>query len=111
MSQREPEGTVRCLTSCKTLSLAQNPPSTSPPRGEASIPWASAPASTGCLLPYLDTREYERFSARGVFLGTTQGSSAPACTRGADADPLVVDIKDHRCVVGAHQHMAISQVW
>ncbi len=66
---------------------------------------------TRCLLPYSDTREYERFSARGVFLGTTQGSSAPACTRGADADPLVVDIKDHRCVVGAHQHMAISQVW
>ncbi len=26
----------------------------SPPRGEASIPQASAPASTGCLLPYSD---------------------------------------------------------
>ena len=24
---------------------------------------------------------------------------------------LLVDIRDHRCVVGAHQHMMTSQVW
>ncbi len=48
MSQREPEGTVRYLTSCKQihLSLAQNPPSTSPPRDEASISRAGKGTAT-----------------------------------------------------------------
>ncbi len=60
--------------------------SASLPRGEASIPRALAPASKGCLLPYSDAQEYELLSARGVFLGTTQGSGAPACTRSVTAD-------------------------
>ncbi len=60
--------------------------SSSPPRGEASIPRASAPASTGCLLPYWDAQEYELLSSRVTCPGTTQGSGVPACIRGANAD-------------------------
>ncbi len=54
--------------------------------GEASIPQASAPASTGCLLLYWDAQEYRLRSARGTCPGTIQGSGAPACIRGANAD-------------------------
>ncbi len=60
--------------------------SASPPRGEASIPRALAPASTGRLLPYWDAQEYALLSAKGVYPGTTQGSGAPACTRGVNTD-------------------------
>ncbi len=60
--------------------------SASPTRGEASISRASAPASTGCLLPYWDAQEYELLSAREACPETTQGSGAPACIRGANVD-------------------------
>ncbi len=58
----------------------------SSPRGEASIPRALAPASTGCLLLYWDALEYRLLSARGTCAGSTQGSGAPACIWGANAD-------------------------
>ncbi len=57
-----------------------------PPQGGASIPRASAPASTGCLLPDWDAQGCELLSARGVSLGPTQGSGAPACKGCANAD-------------------------
>ncbi len=89
MSQREPEGTVRCLPSNKQVHLSLAKLSKfALPWGEASTPRASAPASTGCLLPHSDAQEYELFSARGVCPGTTQGSGAPACTEVTNADLL-----------------------
>ncbi len=52
------------------------------------FPGASAPASTGCLLPNWDAQECELPSARGICPGTTQGSGTPACTGGVNADLL-----------------------
>ena len=62
--------------------------SASPPRGETFIPRASAPASTGGLLPYSDAQKCELLSARGVCPGTTQGSGTLVCTNGVSGDPL-----------------------
>ncbi len=80
-----------------------------PSQGEASIPQVSAPASTGCLLPYSDAQEYE---LREEFSFGPHKDLVRLLVQGARTQTsLVVDIKHHRCVVGAHHHMAISQVW
>ncbi len=44
------------------------------------------PTSTGCLLPDWDAQECELLSGRGVSLGPTGGSGAPACKGGMSAD-------------------------
>ncbi len=59
-----------------------------PPRCGASIPQASAPVSTGCLLPDWGTQGWKLPSRRAVSLWSTRGSAAPACTGGVSEDPL-----------------------
>ncbi len=92
--------------------------SASPPQGEASIPRASAPASTGCLLLYWDAQEYRLLSARGTCPGTTQGSGAPACIRGANADlpggwykkpAAVLSVRTSKCWFLMYGRKSVSQ--
>ncbi len=61
--------------------------STSPPRGEISIPRASTPASTGRLLPDSGPRGHTSLSETTVSPWITGGSGAPVCTEGATSDP------------------------
>ncbi len=61
--------------------------STSPPRGEVSIPRASTPASTGRLLPDSGPRGHTSLWETTVSPWITGGSGAPVCTEGATSDP------------------------
>ncbi len=87
MSQREPEGAVWCLTSRKQihLCLSKNSPNLLHLLGvKPSLP-GPQPLPRPDVCSYIE-QEYRLLSARVTCPGTTQGSGAPACIRGANAD-------------------------
>ena len=90
MSQRKPEGTVQCLSSCKQIhpSLANFSNCASSPQCEAVIPPGLSPCLDRMSVPKLDAQECGLLSVRGVRPGTTQGSGTLVCTNGVSADLL-----------------------
>ncbi len=92
----------------RRLSLTQTDPlvpgrtpsiSSLPPRGRASIPRASAPVSTGCLLLYSGPPGCKLLEETTTSIGTTGGFGMPVCKVDVTANLLVIYVGDHRCVV------------
>ncbi len=86
MIEGEPEWTVRRLSRRKQT--GQTPFISAPPlRGGASIPRASAPVSTGCLLLYCGPQGCKLLAETTTSLGTTGGFGTPVCKVDVTANP------------------------
>ncbi len=95
MHEGEPEWTVRRLSRRKQIHLClARSKSAPPPRGGASIPRASAPVSTGCLLLYCGPPGCKLLEETTTSLGITGGFRMPVCKVDVTANPLVIYVGD-----------------
>ncbi len=94
-------------TQTDPLVPGQAPSISAPP---ASIPRASAPVSTGCLLLYCGPPGCKLLVETTTSLGTTGGLCMPVCKVDVTANPLVIYVGDHRYVVWADKHMLAPEI-
>ncbi len=75
-----------------------------PPRSGASIPRASAPVSTGCLLLYCGPPGCKLLEETTTSLGITGGFGMPVCKVDVTANPLVIYVGDPKCCLSGRAH-------
>ena len=102
MNLKEPEGTLQCLLSRKEVQKLSI--SASPPQGEASILQSRQYVCSNIQPPRkIYCSELEEF-----ILGPQKDLVCQLVQGAQTQTSLLVDIRDHRFVFGAHQHMAMS---